>query len=76
MLENEIKTFEQKLPELLKSNAGKFALIKEDNVIRTFSVIDDALIYGYEKYLNQPFLVREITPLQEPLDFTNNHFVC
>ena len=73
MLEIETNTFEQKLPELLKSDTGKFVLIKEDQVIRTFVAIEDALIYGYEKYLDQPFFVREISPIQEPMDFTSHY---
>ena len=70
MLEKEAITFEQNLPELLKSDTGKFALVKEDQVIGVFAAITDALSYGYEKYNRQAFFVREITPIQEPLDFS------
>jgi len=70
MLEKEVKAFEQKLPELLKTDIGKFVLVKEDKIIGTFAAMADALSYGYEKYSNQSFFVREILPTQEPLNFT------
>ena len=73
MLELETNTFEQKLPELLVSDTGKFVLIKEDRVIGVFVAMEDALIYGYEKYLDQPFFVSEILPTQEPMDFTSHY---
>jgi len=73
MLELETKTFEQKLPELLTMDTGKYVLIKEDKVIGVFVAIEDALIYGYEKYLDQPFFVREVLPVQEPMDFTSHY---
>jgi len=74
MLDKETKTFEQKLYELLKTDLGKYVLIKEEKIIGVFAAITDALSYGYEKYSNQPFFVRQILPTQEPLDFTNNYY--
>ena len=76
MLENESKTFEQKLPELLKSDLGKYVLVKEDHIIGVFVAMADALSYGYEKYGEQPFFVRQILPMQQPLNFVNNYFSC
>ena len=51
MLEKETKTFEQKLPELLTTDVGKFVLIKEEQVIGVFAAMEDALISGYEKFM-------------------------
>jgi hypothetical protein len=76
MLEKESTTFNEKLSELLKTDINKFVLIKEDKIIGTFTAIDDALNYGYEKYREQPFFVREILPLQQPLNFSNNYLFC
>jgi len=76
MLDNETKTFEQNLPELLKSDAGKYVLVKEDCIIGVFVAMADALSYGYEKYGEQPFFVRQILPMQQPLNFVNNYFFC
>ena len=76
MLEKESKTFDQKLPELLKADIGKYVLIKGDKVIGVFVAVADALSYGYEKYREQPFFVREILPTQEPMNFANNYHFC
>lgn len=74
MLELEVKTYEEKLPELLKTDTGRFVLIKEQNVVGTFAAIEDALQSGYEKFKNTPFFVRQILPVQQTLNFTYNHF--
>ena len=76
MLEKETNTYEKKLPELLKTNRDKFVLIKEENVIGIFAAEIDALSYGYEKYMDQPFFIRQILPTQQPLNFSNHYFFC
>ena len=76
MLEKESETFLLKLPELLKTDRNKFVLIKEDNVIGTFTAVEDALNYGYEKYKDKPFFVRQILQVQQPLNFVNNYLFC
>jgi hypothetical protein len=74
MLEKEANIFEQKVPELVKTDMGRFVLIKEDQVIGTYEAIVDALKSGYEKFKDQPFFVRQILPTQQPMNFTNNLF--
>jgi len=76
MLEKEEKAFEQNLPELLKTDLGKFVLVKGDKIIGVYSVIADALSSGYEKYKEQPFFIRQVSLTQQPLDFTNHHLFC
>lgn len=73
MFEKEIKVFEQKLPELIKTEVGRFVLIKDDQIIGTFEAIVDALKSGYEKFKDQPFFVKQILPTQQPLNFANNY---
>ncbi len=73
MLEKETKTFEKNLPELVKTDMGKFVLIKDEKVVGTFSAVQDALKAGYEKFKDQPFFVRQIVPVQQPLNFANNY---
>jgi len=75
MLETETKTFEDRLPELIKTDVGKFVLIKDDKVVGTYSAIQDALKDGYEKFKGQAFFVRQIVPVQLPLNFANNHLL-
>ena len=76
MLEIETKIFEQKLPELLQTSIGKFVLIKGNQIIGVFAAMEDALNCGYEKFREQPFFVREILPMQPPLNFTYHHLFC
>lgn len=72
LLEREIKAFEDKKAELLAKFKGKFALIKEDEVIDIFDTEDDAVRHGYEKFGNVPFLVKYITDIEMPISFSSN----
>ena len=76
MLEQEAKVFEQKLPELVKTDLGKYVLVKEDRIVGVFAAIFDALNCGYEKFKDQPFFIRQVSLTQQPLDFTNNYHFC
>ncbi len=73
ILEKENKTFEQALPELVKTDLGKFVLIKDDEVVGIFVAIVDALKSGYDRFKNEPFFVRQILSTQQPLNFANNY---
>jgi hypothetical protein len=75
MLEKELHTFEEKLPELIKTDLGKFVLIKDVNVCGTFTAREDALKHGYQKFNKDAFFVRQILPGKQVLDFSNNQFV-
>ncbi|MDR2585191.1 MAG: hypothetical protein LBC84_03080, partial [Prevotellaceae bacterium] len=57
ILEKESNTFDSKLSELLKSDTGKYVLIKGDKVVGIYAAITDALGYGYKKYKDQSFFV-------------------
>ena len=60
MLENEIKLFEQKLPEMLQDREGQYVLIKGEE-INFFDDHTDAINSGLEKYgVTDGFLVRQI----------------
>jgi hypothetical protein len=73
MLETETKTFEKNISELVKTELGKFVLIKDEQVVGTYAAMQDALKAGYEKFKDQPFFVRQIVPVQQPLNFANNY---
>ena len=75
MLEKETKIFETKLSELIKTDAGKFVLIKDESICGTYVAIADALRAGYEKFKTQPFFVRQIVPVQQPMNFANNYLL-
>ena len=64
MLENEIKLFEQKLPEMLQDREGQYVLIKGED-ISFFDNDLDAVNVGLEKYgATDGFLVRRILTKQ------------
>lgn len=71
MLELETKIFEEKLPQLLKTDNGKFVLIKNENVIGTFVTIKDALRAGYQKFPNDAFFVRQISEIPHTLNLAS-----
>jgi hypothetical protein len=73
MLEIETLTFEQKLPELVKTDKEKYVLIKGDQIIGTYTALSDALKFGYEKFRDQSFFVRQIFATPQPLNFANNY---
>lgn len=66
MLEKETKYFETKLPELVRTDMGKFVLIKDEQIYGTYAALTDALKIGYEQFKEQPFLVKEILLAQPP----------
>ncbi len=59
-LENELKYFESIKAELLKSNAGKFALIKGDALVGTFDTAQAAFEAGVSQFGSDEFLVKQI----------------
>jgi len=63
-LEKELQTYKNKLPEL-KKDEGKFVLIHGDDVIDTYSSYDDAIKEGYKKFHLEPFLVKQISSIEQ-----------
>ena len=63
-LEKELETYKKKLPEL-KNNEGKFVLIKGEEVVDTFTSYEDAIKEGYKKFKLDPFLVKQISQVEQ-----------
>ena len=59
ILEEEIKTYEERKAELLL-NEGKFVLIKKSDVQGFFDTYGDAVQAGYERFGLEPFFVKQI----------------
>jgi hypothetical protein len=59
-LERELATFQAKLPELLATDTGKFVLIHGEDVIGVWDTEGEALDAGYDRFLGQAFLVKQI----------------
>ncbi len=70
-LEEEIRTYNAKLPELL-SDLGKFVLIKGSHVKGIYDTYNDALKAGYETHKEGGFLVKKIAPAEQVLSFTRD----
>ena len=74
-LEREIETYRRKLPELL-THEGKYVVIHEEDIIGTFDGLGDALRAGYERFLNEAFLVRQISKEEKVLYTPRNLRPC
>ncbi|WP_171180660.1 hypothetical protein [Ruegeria sp. HKCCD8929] len=70
-LEVEIKTYNEKLSELL-AHDGKFVLIKDAEVIDFFDAYQDALKAGYERFDDGVFLVKRIASSEHVAFFTRD----
>lgn len=71
LLDVELRTFEAKRSELLGRAREKFVLIKGDQLIDIFESQVDALKRGYEKFGNQPFLVKQVLDVDVPQNYTS-----
>ena len=68
-LEKELETYKQRLPEM-KEHEGKFVLIHGDEVVDFFVAYEDAIKAGYQKFNMEPFLVRQISAVEQVLHVT------
>jgi hypothetical protein len=59
-IDTELEAFEAQLEELLAEHEGKFALVKNGNVIGTFDGEGDAYTEGVKLFGDDVFLVRQI----------------
>lgn len=59
---SELATYEANKAELLKSHAGKFALIHGKEVVGVFDSETNALQEGYKRFGPVPLYIKEILP--------------
>ncbi len=71
-LEQEQATFDAHRAELLGRAKGKYVLIKGSKILGDFTDIQEALKNGYERFGNQPFLVKLVAEVDAPLSFTSH----
>ncbi len=64
-LDQEYAVYESRREELEASQAGKYALIKGDELIGAYDSLDDALRVAVPKFGRGPYLIKEIG-LPEP----------
>lgn len=72
----EIKTYEKNKESLLKTDRGKFVLVKDNSIIGTYDTYDDAVKVGIDKFGNKPFLVKQILEVELNSNFTSNLIAC
>jgi len=71
-LEKELQTYDANKVELVSNFEGKFALVKDDEVVGVFDTEFDAIRQGYKRFGPVPFLVKQIVEFETPLYFTSD----
>lgn len=61
-LEQDAKAYEKLLPELLKTDSGRFVLIRAADRVGVYDSYEAALSVGYDRFGFDPFFVKEIAP--------------
>lgn len=72
-LARELETYEANRERLLGEALGKYVLIHEDELIGAYDTEADAIAEGYRRFGNVPFLVKRISPIDEPANFLSPH---
>ena len=72
VLSKETEIYNKNKASLLKTDSGKFVLIKGNDIIGIYDTKNDAIKMGIEKFDNSPFLVKKITEKEEVINFTYN----
>lgn len=68
--------FQQKLPELVKSHLGKFALMRDGEIVAFFDTATDAYTAGTKLFKeDQPFSVQEVISMPVNLGYFS-YAVC
>ena len=70
-LETELRFFEAHRAELVAQASGRYALVRGDRLAGIFDDQNEAIRTGYETFGNQAFLVKQITDVDIPLNFTS-----
>lgn len=70
-LDRELKVFESKREELLGQYAGKYVLIKGDDIFSAYDTEADAINDGYRHFGNVPFLVKRVAAVDESANFAS-----
>ena len=72
-LETELRYFNEERTRLLQDAPGKFALVKGASLLGIFDSETAAIRHGYQTLGNVPFLVKKVTEVDIPLNFTSFH---
>ena len=62
-VEQNFRVFEEKLPGLLETHRGQFALMRDGEVVEFFDTMRDAYVTGLKLYpQDKLFSIQEVTP--------------
>lgn len=56
----ELKVFQQNEAELITAHPGKYALIKDQQIVGTYDKQYDAILEAYTRFGNVPFFIKRI----------------
>lgn len=68
-IEKNYKAFEEILPSLLSTHAGKFALMRDGEVVEFYDTARDAFVTGQKLYSDGLFSVQEVIEAPVNLGF-------
>ena len=68
-IESNYRAFEEKLPGLVPAYRGKFALMRNGDIIEFFDTARDAYVAGQKLFPDRLFSVQEITDVPVDLGF-------
>ncbi len=66
---NNLESFREKLPELLRTHPGKYALMRDREIAGFFDTLTDALVAGQKLYSDQQFSIQQVTESAVDLGF-------
>lgn len=67
-LERELAAYNAHLMELVQENEGRFVVFHGDQPAGVWDTYEEALTAGYERFGLEPFLVKQIRPV-EPIQY-------
>jgi hypothetical protein len=68
-LETELTYFESIKEELLRHNAGQFAVIKGDRLLGTYTTDREAFQAGVKEFRLEPFLLKHVVETEEVIQY-------
>ena len=68
----ERETFQKHKRELVADGAGKYVLIRNDEILGVYESELDAIADGYRRLGNVPFYVKRIEEIETPVTFVSN----
>jgi hypothetical protein len=71
-LATELRTFDEHRDELMGRAAGKYALVHGNEIVGLYDTEHDAIVEGYRRLGNVPFLVKVVAPVDVPEQFVSN----